>query len=129
MNYMFCSFFTGSDKCGENEVYTTCGTSCPETCSFKPQICNYLCNEGCFCKDGFVRDSNGACISRELCEKCPKANQIYKDCGSACPLTCKNMNDQSLIMCIQVCRSGCFCIDGFVLNEKGECVNPKQCPK
>lgn len=52
-----------------NSLYSTCGTSCEETCTYKPEICIAMCKEGCFCIKGFVRDSTGKCI---LKRKCPK---------------------------------------------------------
>ncbi|KAM5343877.1 hypothetical protein ACJ41O_012414 [Fusarium nematophilum] len=47
-------------------------------------------------------------------KKCPGANQVYTDCGSACPPACGKPLDQA---CITVCVPGCFCKPGFVLNK------------
>ena len=49
---------------------------------------------------------------------------VYESCGSACPLTCKNINSTS--SCIEVCSEGCFCPSGLV--QLGDtCVQPSEC--
>ena len=53
-----------------NEEYTSCGTACPETCTFKPEICTANCVFGCFCKPGFIRrdgSTNSPCIKPNRC--------------------------------------------------------------
>ncbi|KAF7287535.1 hypothetical protein GWI33_005900 [Rhynchophorus ferrugineus] len=60
----------GSYICGPNEVYKSCGTACPATCSRTPEVCIEVCREGCFCKDGYVRsDDTGLCIPRSACPR------------------------------------------------------------
>jgi hypothetical protein len=82
-----------SEKCGKNEAYSQCGSSCrePKCPQFgaKDRICPAVCFEGCFCADGFVRDPTGKCVKIEQCSpvKCPE-NQIYSECGAACEPTC-----------------------------------------
>lgn len=118
-------FSIGSSVCKKNEVYSDCGTACEEICTYKPDICIDLCVQGCFCENGFVRDSNRNCVKRKDCRKCPKPNQDYDDCGTACPITCKNMHDPP--MCKAMCQQGCICKKGFVLNDNGDCIDPKKC--
>uniref|UniRef100_A0A1W7R7N0 Putative til domain-containing cysteine-rich salivary secreted peptide n=1 Tax=Aedes albopictus TaxID=7160 RepID=A0A1W7R7N0_AEDAL len=57
--------------------------------------------------------------------ECSDPNTEYLECGSACPLTCRNMNRN--FMCIAVCRSGCFCRNGLVRNADNKCIEPSQC--
>nr|ABF18118.1 TIL domain-containing cysteine-rich salivary secreted peptide [Aedes aegypti] len=64
--------------------------------------------------------------SQDLTE-CSDPNAEYRDCGSACPLTCTNMNRN--FMCIMVCRSGCFCRQGLVRNSNNRCIKPSECPQ
>jgi hypothetical protein len=97
-------------KCCKNQEFLSCGSSCPVTCdsfSFplpKPvELCTSECTAGCFCKPGFYRIGRNRCVAPEKC--CNGPNEIFNDCGSACPATC---NDQSPA-CTKQCVRGCFC--------------------
>ncbi|KAH7156576.1 hypothetical protein EDB81DRAFT_787431 [Dactylonectria macrodidyma] len=59
--------------------------------------------------------------------KCPK-NEVWSDCGSACPEYCGQPPDT---MCIAMCQSGCFCKSGYIRSKAngGTCIRPSQCPK
>ncbi|XP_077312559.1 chymotrypsin inhibitor-like [Lithobates pipiens] len=60
--------------------------------------------------------------------ECPP-NQEYQQCGTACPLTCSNVN--KLQMCTLQCVPGCFCKSAYILLEGGNnptCVLPRDCP-
>ena len=54
-------------------------------------------------------DGETKCVDRDECpstpgdEQCPEG-KIYKQCGSACPLTCENKDD--VITCTQQCVPG-----------------------
>uniref|UniRef100_A0A182NH30 TIL domain-containing protein n=1 Tax=Anopheles dirus TaxID=7168 RepID=A0A182NH30_9DIPT len=57
-------------KCGDNEEFQRCGTGCERTCNNgddwdKP--CALPCVDKCFCLDGFLRDSSGACVRAWRC--------------------------------------------------------------
>ncbi|CAF1154525.1 unnamed protein product [Rotaria sordida] len=63
-------------KCLEpNEIYETCGTACPTTCedviNLNPdKLCTLQCVSGCFCQEGFVRESEtptSRCVKAEEC--------------------------------------------------------------
>ncbi len=56
---------------------------------------------------------------------CKRKNEKYNDCGTACPLTCDNYNDD--IACTRQCVQGCFCETGYVRNGDGDCVLPREC--
>ena len=61
---------SGENKCGRHAEYLTCGTACPETCTYIPEACATVCVSGCFCKKGYVRATNAAnsrCIKRSQC--------------------------------------------------------------
>ena len=46
-------------------------------------------------------------------------NMIYHQCGSLCQKTC---NDTTTITkCQSGCAEGCFCLDGFVVDDHGTC--------
>ncbi|XP_023580171.1 mucin-6 [Trichechus manatus latirostris] len=58
--------------------------------------------------------------------QCP-ANQVYKECGSACVRTCSNPGHS----CQGFCTFGCFCPEGMVLDDFSKnqtCVPVTQCP-
>jgi Kunitz/Bovine pancreatic trypsin inhibitor domain/Trypsin Inhibitor like cysteine rich domain len=55
-----------------------------------------------------------------------KANSKYNECGTACPLSCKEPNQRP---CTKNCVAGCFCDEGYVLNDKKDCVKLENCPK
>ena len=59
---------------------------------------------------------------------CPVGGQIRVGCGSACNMTCANMNMG--IACPDVCIiNGCQCPDGTVIDEQSNtCVVPSDCP-
>ncbi|XP_037041470.1 uncharacterized protein LOC119078121 isoform X2 [Bradysia coprophila] len=62
--------------CPLNEVYNECGSSCPATCNnYKnpPTMCNMMCNVGCECAPGYVRNEadNTCCLESE----CPATNK------------------------------------------------------
>ena len=124
-------------SCPENEKWT-CGPVCIETCDYKPEICTAICRFGCFCNDGYVRQSNATdspCVSRESCKKpeplysCGK-NQEYNDCGTSCPPTCDDFSyplPKPLKRCTAACIAGCFCKEGFYRTDKNRCVPPEKC--
>ncbi|XP_039283049.1 LOW QUALITY PROTEIN: hemocytin [Nilaparvata lugens] len=59
-----------------------------------------------------------------------KKFQEFTHCLPAEPITCKNMhNYHNLLHSSAICRSGCICKRGFVLDSlTRECVKPTQCP-
>lgn len=118
-------------QCPLNEVYKSCGSACPPTCSrlFYPQstqplACPSVCVDGCFCKAGFYRAKNGRCVPPEQC--CIGQNEYYSFCGAGCPRTCKS----SPRKCNVFCRRGCFCKAGFIRKDNtfnSPCITPTQC--
>uniref|UniRef100_A0A1W7R7M7 Putative til domain-containing cysteine-rich salivary secreted peptide n=1 Tax=Aedes albopictus TaxID=7160 RepID=A0A1W7R7M7_AEDAL len=69
--------------------------------------------------------TSSASAAPQYSSECSDPNTEYLECGSACPLTCRNMNRN--FMCITVCRSGCFCRKGLVRNEDNKCIEPSHC--
>ncbi|GBP26747.1 Mucin-19 [Eumeta japonica] len=118
--------------CGYNEEYNFCASSCPVTCSNRfvadQWSCIQLCREKCDCIPGTLRNSSGICVPTDECTPpiCKK-NEEYKSCGTACPDTCLNYDDPDRV-CIDICVEDCFCKEGYVRNDKWECVKPEQCP-
>ncbi|XP_054089255.1 chymotrypsin inhibitor-like [Zeugodacus cucurbitae] len=59
----------GFSSCEENEVFTSCGTACPQTCDLRDAeiVCADVCVVGCQCIDGYLRNGEGKCIPSEDC--------------------------------------------------------------
>uniref|UniRef100_A0A4Q8K4I6 U39-Liphistoxin-Lsp1a_1 n=1 Tax=Liphistius sp. SGP-2016 TaxID=1905180 RepID=A0A4Q8K4I6_9ARAC len=53
----------------KQEVFTSCGTACPDTCENYNEIraCTDQCVQGCFCRRGQVRRSDGHCVEPVDC--------------------------------------------------------------
>ncbi|CAF2532601.1 unnamed protein product [Rotaria sp. Silwood2] len=128
---------SASQVCGNNEQYT-CSADCIETCDYKPTICTHICKFGCFCQDGYVRQSNNtdsACVKREDCNKEPEVpqcgeNEEYQGCGSWCPPTCDDFSyplGKNPHVCILSCNPDCFCKQDYYRAKNGECVKPEEC--
>ena len=60
---------------------------------------------------------------------CQVQGQEYFDGVNTC-VPCTGTCKEPVISCIAVCRSGCGCPDGTVLDEEANaCVNVTDCPK
>ena len=70
---------------------------------------------------------NCMCL-RYLSNSAPTENctggKEWQDCGSACPRTCDNYEQD--IACTLQCVQGCFCPEGKVELD-GTCVEPSMC--
>jgi len=133
------------DLCKEREVYKSCGTACPATCTNYELLksgklnCLDVCKTGCFCEDGLVRDeTTQQCIPYNECpvktttdNVCADDNEVYDDCGTACPETCTNYEliRSGKVVCPDVCKAGCFCKKGLVRDDATKkCVATTECP-
>ena len=71
------------------------------------------------------------CISAQmllLTDKECGLNEEYDTCGTACPRTCQKKHTGQL-PCAKQCASGCFCRDGYILdNPDGNCIKKSYCP-
>lgn len=123
--------FTGKciklEHCCPNqyEVYDECGSACPLTCESPYSTpCIEICNPGCFCSYGTIRDTaSGKCVNISDCT-CKSKDEEFKECGTSCPPTCGKTD----LMCIMMCRAGCFCKEGLIRDDStGKCVNVNDC--
>uniref|UniRef100_L7LTL7 Putative bitil peptide n=1 Tax=Rhipicephalus pulchellus TaxID=72859 RepID=L7LTL7_RHIPC len=87
----------------------------------------------CICKQGYVRNAWGVCISMTDCLSCKdKPFQDFNHCGSKCPLECGKPMQKK---CSSGCATGCSCAPGNVLHpsDNRTCVPgylcPPQCPR
>ncbi|XP_060804974.1 mucin-6-like isoform X2 [Amyelois transitella] len=61
----------GEQCFNKNEVYDICKANCEPSCSDPEPICTQICQGGCICSSGLLRNDNGDCVS---VDKCPKGN-------------------------------------------------------
>lgn len=119
-------------QCGENECYNPNGTSCPQpSCDNpNPETCNDVQSQpGCFCKDGFIRNSNKKCVPLKDCKGLPCGeNEYYDPNGTSCPPASCDFPNPETCNDIQA-QPGCFCKDGFIRNPKNKCVLIEDCKK
>lgn len=117
-------------KCKRNEIYTSCKSDCPATCSNQNPTCTTkTCVEGCECAPGFVRKTiGGKCIPVTSCKncwwKCPVNEEI--GCENLCPQTCNNATQAPCLR--EQCKLACVCKKGFLELPDGSCGHPSECP-
>jgi len=93
----------GCPMCTEkNEVFSACGPpeNCEATCAGltePPKPCVQVCKQGCFCKDGTVRNKNGKCVSinkaacrKQACKKLKGSKPVKNGVSEKCQPTCAN---------------------------------------
>lgn len=59
-------------SCRQNETYSLCGSDCALQChsNLSRKKCRTICERGCFCKDGYFRDSyTGNCVLKKDCKQ------------------------------------------------------------
>jgi hypothetical protein len=110
--------------------------SCPRYCTFEPTCAteiqglireclpnppeNWRCQPRCECKQGFVR-IDGQCV---VVGKCCKKNEKVVRCPAPEEKTCNGKPPKVKRKCL---KKTCICVDGFLRNDKGECVSKKEC--
>ena len=58
-----------------------------------------------------------------IAASCPEG-MIFQQCGSFCPKTCEEMDNERL--CQGICADGCFCPPGQYLRDE-KCVDAQFC--
>ncbi|XP_052738623.1 zonadhesin [Bicyclus anynana] len=125
-------------KCdGKNEI-SGCASTCLETCESvgQPNSCEQpaVCKPKCRCKEGFLRNVNGECISKEECPKPPGVvcgtNEVYDSCvNSGCDR--RHCSQPDGLLCTnplpKECEEGCHCKKGLLRTDEGTCVEADQC--
>ncbi|KAM7344992.1 chymotrypsin inhibitor-like [Cochliomyia hominivorax] len=67
-DYTKAQFFDLDESCGPNQVWTNCGTACPERCGERlPRICTLQCIVGCQCRGGYKLNNRGECVAPQDC--------------------------------------------------------------
>ncbi|XP_043283594.1 chymotrypsin inhibitor [Venturia canescens] len=69
------------------------------------------------------------CIQESIAQndnECGK-NEVWDNCGTACPAKCSTKPSKKRTACPMVCRQGCRCKAGFLRRDDGACVRRAQC--
>lgn len=118
-------------ECPANEVYSECGNnSCQNSCKYPNvgKICKPACASGCICKENYLRNTKGVCVYYKNCDTC-KPNEIFDLCGNTEVVnTCDEPNLTSTSPPDE-CNAGCICREGYVRNDKKECIKIEECVK
>ncbi|CAF0885223.1 unnamed protein product [Rotaria sp. Silwood1] len=64
-------------------------------------------------------------------DRCPMqcdSGKVYMPCGPLCPQTCFEGNDYGGCIADSGCVDGCFCPNGQVMDNNGQCIEPDRCP-
>jgi len=79
------------------------------------------------CRGNLKTDENGCtlCECEEEEHQC-EHNQVWNECGTACPLRC---GEEEPAVCTYNCVIGCACPDGLWLTDDGQCVREQECPE
>lgn len=110
---------SGQRRCPANQVWKDCGTANPLVCGIqRDETFPERCVSECSCPDGLWLKTDGSCVRSEKECDCT-ANQVWKDCGTACPLIC---GQEAPEICTKECVPGCQCPDGFWRRSDGSCV-------
>ncbi|CAF1229582.1 unnamed protein product [Adineta steineri] len=63
--------------------------------------------------------------------RCLHENEVYTSCGTACPLTCKDVVSMNLHRpCTLQCVAGCFCEKGYARETEesnSRCIKVEDC--
>ncbi|KAF8795789.1 Mucin-19 like protein [Argiope bruennichi] len=117
--------------CISNDVLSTSGPvsdHCMLTESETLRVNETIEEEKCYCAKGYKRNFHGWCIEEELCSFVTCLEQTeFQECPRKCNTTCWNYGDPNCKEDGQ-CYPGCFCPDGYVLNEFFACIPLEMCP-
>ena len=56
-------------------------------------------------------------------------NEEWNNCGSACPSKCSDSVPSVPPICNFQCVPGCFCKNGYKLDDDENCIHQDECPK
>lgn len=125
-----CVPYKNCDTCKANEIFDLCGnTRFANTCA-EPNLSlttpEDVCDAGCICRPGYVRNDKKDCIKLEDCPKCKGPNEFFS-CGSPCDTECATLGEICPIVNIK-CTERCYCKEGFARNSAGVCIPVNDCP-
>ncbi|XP_057338318.1 chymotrypsin inhibitor-like [Microplitis mediator] len=53
------------DDCGPHAKWNDCGSPCTSTCDHKYPAggnCMAVCEPGCYCEKGYIKETDGSCV-------------------------------------------------------------------
>lgn len=56
------------------------------------------------------------------------SGKVYMTCGPLCPQSCFEGDDYGDCIADSGCIDGCFCPNGQVMDNNGQCIEPHSCP-
>ncbi|XP_041768711.1 chymotrypsin inhibitor Ani s 6-like [Anopheles merus] len=80
--------FVHSEDCTvENEEYYSCASPCRRNCTNLAQMlsCTGVCVSGCFCRPGYFRREDNACVKPWLCSNNSLQNKLTAGNGLDVP--------------------------------------------
>lgn len=134
-------------QCPTNEFWSSNLGGCQKTCDTRNVQFKCAPLPGCACVTGFIRSSiNGYCVPESSCKYCPPGysmcpktgrcnfccqecpeNEEFNECGSYCEPNCKTLPGTDRL-CINLCKTGCFCKQGFIRDvPSGKCIPKEWC--
>ncbi|CAK1603936.1 unnamed protein product [Parnassius mnemosyne] len=127
-------------KCPRENESLQCVRSCPpvRTCENRHKRYHCLinqtepCNYECVCDNGFYRNTDGFCVTSELCDKkCTGPYEIYEPKKKKCPPEiCSSIVSRYACDLKEKGQPGCVCKSGFLrMNLTSTCMPMKQCPE
>ncbi|CAH0407675.1 unnamed protein product [Chilo suppressalis] len=122
-------------NCPEGEEYSDCPQAIcgPITCDetgFPKTICGdkAICEPGCLCKDGKLRNKDGECVSPDQCPSCGGDKNAMLGCGTNCKKKCSDLVNPNRVCGIGCQLNGCNCKNGFYYDSNlKKCVKPEEC--
>jgi len=56
------------------------------------------------------------------------SGKVYMTCGPLCPQSCFERDDYDGCIVDSGCIDGCFCPNGQIMDNNGQCIEPERCP-
>ncbi|XP_017773884.1 PREDICTED: inducible metalloproteinase inhibitor protein-like [Nicrophorus vespilloides] len=119
--------------CFRPKEFYSCGSACQITCETLNQTCpiiNIICNDVCYCVEGYARDQTGTCVPIDKCE-----DRLNGICGEneeyRVDFYLHNDCHEQLLTDLEVPQEdalGCYCIAGYKRAPTGICIPAAECP-